>query len=603
MVEVGLGVFSGEWHPGHGARSRRDAARVDRPGRPRRARRPRQRVGERAPLPRGPLRRVGRRLRRRRWCRRRRRITVGFGLALAPLHDPIRFAEDAAFLDLLSSGRCVVGLGLGYRDIEFEGFGGHRRERVGRTVELIDICRQAWAGELGRHRRPLLPPPRPRRHPAPVPAGRAPDHARRPPPQRHRPGRGPVRPLLHGRRHRLGVLRAGHGPQPRSRSPASSRPCAATATPSSVTASRATDPPFSLNVGGFLHPDGRDAAWATLAEAYMLTRRVYGDWYGLEPAEYADVVPRPADAGAGRPASLGDPPRHARRHRPVLERVREVVGDNLHVMFRSKYPLVDDAATRQSIDLLGEVRRRLDRLSVRGSRAQSAVDRSAARLAPRDVAVPVDVDHDVGDARRGEVRQSPRRRLAPSSAEPTIRSTRRPRSPSSAIDVGDGGDVEGVGRLDPEPAVAAPAGPSQRRRRRAADEDRHRRGPASAGTRRRPAAVVRAVEALGSAGPARPQQVDPLVGARCHASRTGWPGRRTPRPASRPPTPSTTRPPASRSRLATCLASTTGLRWGRTSTAVPSSTSARSRRPPSPEATIESNHGSSVAHVATPSSA
>jgi hypothetical protein len=44
---------------------------------------------------------------------------------------------------------------------------------------------------------------------------------------------------------------------------------------------------------------------------------------------------------------------------PVLERVRDIVGDNLHVMFRSKYPLVVDAATRQSIDLLGEVRRRL----------------------------------------------------------------------------------------------------------------------------------------------------------------------------------------------------------------------------------------------------
>jgi hypothetical protein len=44
---------------------------------------------------------------------------------------------------------------------------------------------------------------------------------------------------------------------------------------------------------------------------------------------------------------------------PVLERVRDVVGENLHVMFRTKYPLVDDAATRQSIDLLADVRRRL----------------------------------------------------------------------------------------------------------------------------------------------------------------------------------------------------------------------------------------------------
>ena len=44
---------------------------------------------------------------------------------------------------------------------------------------------------------------------------------------------------------------------------------------------------------------------------------------------------------------------------PVLARVRDVVGDNLQVMFRSKYPLVDDATMKQSIGLLGELRSRL----------------------------------------------------------------------------------------------------------------------------------------------------------------------------------------------------------------------------------------------------
>ena len=68
--------------------------------------------------------------------------------------------------------------------------------------------------------------------------------------------------------------------------------------------------------------------------------------------------------------------------------------------------------------------------------------------------------------------------------------------------------------------------------------------------------------------------------------------------ASQPaPTPSTTRPPASRSRLATCLARTTGWRCGSTSTAVPSSTRSVTAAAID-RATIESNHGSSVAHVA-----
>src|SRR3979490_1224762 len=40
-----------------------------------------------------------------------------------PLANPLRVAENAAFLDILSNGRFVLGLGSGYRKYEFEGFG------------------------------------------------------------------------------------------------------------------------------------------------------------------------------------------------------------------------------------------------------------------------------------------------------------------------------------------------------------------------------------------------------------------------------------------------------------------------------------------------
>lgn len=74
------------------------------------------------------------------------RIELGTGVVLAPLHDPIRLAEDAAVVDQLSGGRLILGLGAGWREEEFRTFGVPRSERVQRTVETVEICRRAWTG-------------------------------------------------------------------------------------------------------------------------------------------------------------------------------------------------------------------------------------------------------------------------------------------------------------------------------------------------------------------------------------------------------------------------------------------------------------------------
>src|SRR4051812_34748112 len=83
------------------------------------------------------------------------RIQLGTGVMLTPFHDPLRLAEDAAFVDQLSGGRLILGLALGWREEEFRMFGAPVGERLRRTVETVEVLRRAWTGERftfeGRH--------------------------------------------------------------------------------------------------------------------------------------------------------------------------------------------------------------------------------------------------------------------------------------------------------------------------------------------------------------------------------------------------------------------------------------------------------------------
>jgi alkanesulfonate monooxygenase SsuD/methylene tetrahydromethanopterin reductase-like flavin-dependent oxidoreductase (luciferase family) len=52
-----------------------------------------------------------------------KRIKLGMAVVTLPLSNPVRLVENAAFVDILSGGRFVLGLGSGYRQYEFDGFG------------------------------------------------------------------------------------------------------------------------------------------------------------------------------------------------------------------------------------------------------------------------------------------------------------------------------------------------------------------------------------------------------------------------------------------------------------------------------------------------
>ena len=84
------------------------------------------------------------------------RVVLGTNVALAPLYHPLRLAEDAAAVATLAGGRFLLGLGIGYRDQEFDALGVPKAERVGRLVECVEVCRAAWTGEPFSHHGPTV---------------------------------------------------------------------------------------------------------------------------------------------------------------------------------------------------------------------------------------------------------------------------------------------------------------------------------------------------------------------------------------------------------------------------------------------------------------
>ncbi|KRT72467.1 MAG: luciferase-like protein [Candidatus Rokubacteria bacterium CSP1-6] len=74
-------------------------------------------------------------------------MRLGITIYLLSLLNPVAVAEEVATLDILTGGRFIFGVGLGYREVEDQAFGLAKGERVGRLVRHLDVIRRLWAGE------------------------------------------------------------------------------------------------------------------------------------------------------------------------------------------------------------------------------------------------------------------------------------------------------------------------------------------------------------------------------------------------------------------------------------------------------------------------
>jgi probable F420-dependent oxidoreductase len=75
------------------------------------------------------------------------RLMLGTDIVVAAFHHPVRLAEDVAMLDVISNGRFVLGIAIGYKPDEFALYGVELEKRGARFEEQLAIMKGLWTEE------------------------------------------------------------------------------------------------------------------------------------------------------------------------------------------------------------------------------------------------------------------------------------------------------------------------------------------------------------------------------------------------------------------------------------------------------------------------
>jgi probable F420-dependent oxidoreductase len=75
------------------------------------------------------------------------RIKLATGVIILPQHNPVITAKQVATLDMMSGGRVLLGVGVGWLKEEFDAVGSPFEERGARTDEYIRVMRELWRAD------------------------------------------------------------------------------------------------------------------------------------------------------------------------------------------------------------------------------------------------------------------------------------------------------------------------------------------------------------------------------------------------------------------------------------------------------------------------
>jgi len=84
-------------------------------------------------------------------AKKTKRIRLGTAISILPFHNPVRLAEQAAMVDVLSGGRLDLGVGRGSQPKEFMGFQAKPSKSRARLKEGLEIISRLFAGEKLTH--------------------------------------------------------------------------------------------------------------------------------------------------------------------------------------------------------------------------------------------------------------------------------------------------------------------------------------------------------------------------------------------------------------------------------------------------------------------
>jgi probable F420-dependent oxidoreductase len=71
-------------------------------------------------------------------------IKLGTGIVILPQRNPVVLAKELATMDMMSGGRLLLGIGVGWLEEEFDAIGVPFDERAPRTDEAVEVMRTLW---------------------------------------------------------------------------------------------------------------------------------------------------------------------------------------------------------------------------------------------------------------------------------------------------------------------------------------------------------------------------------------------------------------------------------------------------------------------------